>query len=426
MTTGKNIFALILASFAITALAAPPKYRFQTTRIPSDGFARPGDKIVFTTRLLENGKPVTLPIKAYMHVEGTDTVVKEGNGEVVMETVAPKYGFTYFSASYTPAEAKRPVTAAWSDAVATEPEKIRQGMTEPADFDLFWKQAKAEVLAVPMNPTVKPVRVGDKKYQDKVDCFEIRLDAPGARRSFGYLCLPKNIAGKKLPALIRFDGAGVYRHTPPYDLAADGFLVLSLNAHGIDYGKDATEEQMIETMKKGLYYTARDWDNRKKVPFYHMILRDLRGLEYLKSRPEWNGKHLISYGASQGGAQSLAVTGLSSEITFCYAGVPGLCNNGGGESKQVRGWPGNFSWNEKNRITAGYLDNCNFARRIKCPVITSAAWYDFLSKPSSIYAAYNNISSTREIIPYVHDGHGGAIGKDREYVRKKLMTHVAD
>ncbi|MFA6292648.1 MAG: acetylxylan esterase [Victivallales bacterium] len=117
---------------------------------------------------------------------------------------------------------------------------------------------------------------------------------------------------------------------------------------------------------------------------------------------------------------------MSPEITFCYAGVPGLCNNGGIESKQVRGWPGNFPWNEKTKITAGYLDNCNFARRIKCPVIVSAAWHDFLSKPSSIYAAYNNISSAKEILPYVHDGHGSAISKDREYVHKKIMEHASN
>ena len=165
----------------------------------------------------------------------------------------------------------------------------------------------------------------------------------------------------------------------------------------------------------------RDWDNPKKVPFYHMILRDLRGLEYLKSRPEWDGRNLISYGASQGGAQSLAVTGLSPEITFCYAGVPGLCNNGGSEKKQARGWPGNFHWNAKTKITAGYLDNCNFARRIKCPVLTSAAWHDFQTRPSTVYAAYNNMTGPKELRPFVNAGHWPAIRDTQAYAVKRIL-----
>ncbi|MFA6292647.1 MAG: acetylxylan esterase [Victivallales bacterium] len=284
----KIAIIISLAMFAAVTLisAEPQDFRFKTVRTPAEGIAKPGEKIVFTASILQKGKAATVPIKAFLHVEGLAPVAKEGSGEITMETTAPESGFTYFSATYTP-EGEKKSTLQCYDAVASEPQKIRQGMPEPADFDLFWKKAKAEIAAVPVKTTIKQVAVTDDKYKDKVDCFEIRIDAPGKRRAFGYLCLPKDAAGKKLPALIRFDGAGVYKHSPPYDHASDGFLAMSLNAHGIDYGEDATEEQMIAVMKEGLYYSARDWDDLQKVPFYHMILRDLRGLEYL------NGKHLV-------------------------------------------------------------------------------------------------------------------------------------
>ena len=155
-----------------------------------------------------------------------------------------------------------------------------------------------------------------------------------------------------------------------------------------------------------------------------MLLRDLRALEYLKSRPEWNGKDLICYGSSQGGAQSLAVAGLSPEVTFCYAGVPGLCNHGGIEKKQARGWPGNFPWNEKTKRTAGYFDNCSFARRIRCPVLVTAAWHDFLTKPSTVYAAWNNITSPKELRPFPNAGHWPAIRDTEDYARNEVRKHL--
>jgi cephalosporin-C deacetylase len=405
-----------------SAVAAAPQYRFETTRSPADGYAQPGEKVAFTTRLLENGRPVDLPFQAVLHAEGSDPVKQQATGSVTMEGVAPGGGFVYFTAVFTPQGGRR--TRPWSVSVASAPEKIRPALAEPDDFDRVWQQARAELAAVPTNPTVQPVPVTDEEYRDKVECFEVRLDAPGPRRAFGYLCRPKNADGKKLPALIRFDGAGVYRHEPPHDLAADGFLALSLNAHGIDHGDEATEEQMMAAVKSGPYYTSAGWETLETSPFYFMIIRGLRGLEYLKSRPEWDGTHLITYGASQGGAQSLAVAGLSPEVTFCYAGVPGLCNHGGMEKLQVRGWPGNFPWNDKTKTTAGYLDNCHFATRIKCPVLVSAAWQDHLTRPSSIYAAYNLMSGPKEIIPYPADGHGSAIAQDRATARRRILEHA--
>ncbi len=417
----KSICFLLLS--AALCGSAAPKFYFRTTRVPADGFAKPGERIAFTAELIKDGAPAALPFQAQLTVEGKDVVVKKGNGKISMETTAPSCGFVYFSANYIPEGQKRSVTPPNINSVAVNPEQIRQGMPEPSDFDAFWKAARKELAAIPMNPTLKRIPVTDPKYQGKVDCFEVRLDAPGGRRAFGYLCLPKNAAGK-LPAVIRFDGAGIYKHSPEYRFAADGFLALSVNAHGIEFGEQATEEELLSKLKKERYYTVLGWDDPEKVYFRHMLLRDLRALEYLKSRPEWNGKDLICYGSSQGGAQSLAVAGLSPEVTFCYAGVPGLCNHGGIEKKQARGWPGNFPWNAKTKRTAGYFDNCSFARRLRCPVLVTAAWHDFLTKPSSVYAAWNNITSPKELRPFPNAGHWPAIRDTEDYARNEVRKHL--
>ena len=373
--------------------------------------------------LLEKGKPVNLPFRVNLHVEGKKKEVFKGTGIVTVNAIAPEYGFIYASGSYRDGK-KRSAHNFYS--VAVNPEKIRQGMPEPPDFDVFWDAAQKDIAAMPMNTSIEPVPVNNPELKDKVNCFEVRLDAPGKRRAFGYLSMPKDAKAGSLPALIIFDGAGIYVHKQDnaVKFAGKGFLVLSVNAHGVEYGENSSLEALLAKMKKRRYYSVLDWDKPKVVPFYDMIVRDLRGLQYLKSRSEWDGWNLICYGDSQGGAQSLAVAGLSPEVTFCYAGVPGLCNHGGIEKKQARGWPGNFRWNAKTKVTAGYLDNCNFAARIKCPVLVTAAWNDYLTKPSTVYAAYNNISSPKELIPYPDKGHWPAIVATREKALKKITEYL--
>ena len=155
-----------------------------------------------------------------------------------------------------------------------------------------------------------------------------------------------------------------------------------------------------------------------------VLVGALRAVDFICSLPQYNGQALGVAGSSQGGAQSLAVAGLSPEVTFCYAGVPGLCNHGGIEKKQARGWPGNFPWNEKTKRTAGYFDNCSFARRIRCPVFVTAAWHDFLTKPSTVYAAWNNITSPKELRPFPNAGHWPAIRDTEDYARNEIRKHL--
>ena len=41
-----------------------------------------------------------------------------------------------------------------------------------------------------------------------------------------------------------------------------------------------------------------------------MYLRDSRALDYLLTRPDWDGKTIVLMGGSMGGQQSLALAGL--------------------------------------------------------------------------------------------------------------------
>ena len=57
-----------------------------------------------------------------------------------------------------------------------------------------------------------------------------------------------------------------------------------------------------------------------------MYLRDSRALDYLLTRPDWDGKTIVLTGGSMGGQQSLALAGLRPEkisaVLVCVPQAP--------------------------------------------------------------------------------------------------------
>ena len=129
------------------------------------------------------------------------------------------------------------------------------------------------------------------------------LDALGSK-THGYL-----EAGEegKFPALIQLQYAGVYALNAHADAerAAEGWLVMNVDSH------DKSPSDGSGGIPRN-YQTIGNTD-REKSYFLSMYLRDSRALDYLLTRPDWDGKTIVLTGGSMGGQQSLAVAGLRPE-----------------------------------------------------------------------------------------------------------------
>jgi len=162
-----------------------------------------------------------------------------------------------------------------------------------------------------------------------------------------------------MPLEIRFDGYGVRSINP---VETDQSIVFFINAHGIDNGLAPEYYKDLEKGKLNHYGFNND---ENKAPdtcyFKYMILRDLRGVEYAKTLPEWDRKHLVIKAGSQGAFQSIAVAALTPEITECSISIPWFCDLGGITIGRTRGWRPDW------KSGLGYYDTVNFARRVKCP-----------------------------------------------------------
>ena len=228
----------------------------------------------------------------------------------------------------------------------------------------------------------------------------------------GYFGLPKDAEPKSLPAILWVHGAGV--RSSSLGNAVKGakwdMLSMDINAHGIPNGKPS---EYYSDLSKGRLkdYRQAGRESRETVYFRGMFLRLVRALDFLTSRPEWDGKHLIVIGHSQGGGQALAAGGLDPRVTLIASGVPAICDHSGRAAGRINGWPklvpmGEDGKPEPKSLEAGrYVDGVNFASRCKAQAIMSVGFIDTVCPPSSCYAAYNCLQGPKEIVNVPLMGH---------------------
>ena len=413
----KQFFTAILALSVLNLFAG--MLQFECSSNKDDSIYKAGDKIVFTVKLLEDGQPAADKFILYQLCHDNKVVksAKVSAAEVLqVETTLDKPGWVCIRvfardggdkaikqlAKVRGEEKDQPVKGGIGAMV--EPEKLVPFMKEPEDFDAFWDKVKAELAAVPMTELERvPVPNG------KVQVFDVKIACAGDKPVSGYLCIPKDAKPNSCPAIVTFDGAGVRSSAKRIDRASEGVIALDINAHGIENGKpkafyaDLNKNYFSCMPYQGRFVRYTQWNKNDREKFYFkgMYMRVMRALEYVKSLPEWDGKHLIVSGSSQGGAQVLAACALDHDITFARAGVPAMCDHSGCLADRCSGWPRLYTKTEYEADPAvarcaSYFDGAYFARRIKCPIWFNTGFIDGTCPPTSVFAAYNSIPADVE------------------------------
>ena len=238
--------------------------------------------------------------------------------------------------------------------------------------------------------------------RDNVKLYEVSIPCAGPRPSTGFLSIPAKPG--KYPARVHFHGYNASwlpnaRNTPKANTLSADSIVLDLSAHGYEFNRD---EAYYKDLRKACGSNGHDYafdpaqnTDPEQAYFCGMTYRVMRGLEYVKSRPEWDGKTLVVDGGSQGGLQSIWAAALVPGVTECRPFIPWNCNIGGPAAGRARGdW--HIPWVE----ALGYYDAANMARRIPktCRVnVTWAGLGDYICPPSGVAAFYNNLTCPKQI-----------------------------
>ena len=166
--------------------------------------------------------------------------------------------------------------------------------------------------------------------------------------------------------------------------AAEGWLVINVDSH------DKLPSDPSGNVPRN--YQAVGNTDRETSYFLNMYLRDSRALDYLMTRPDWDGKTIVLMGTSMGGQQSMVLAGLRPEkITAVLVCVPAGADANGDLHGRKAGYPNWPSNDPKVMNTALYFDPVNFASRIKAPVLAAIGFIDTTSPPAGIWTELNQI-----------------------------------
>jgi len=202
----------------------------------------------------------------------------------------------------------------------------------------------------------------------------------------------------KFPALVIFQYAGVYALRPETvtDRAAEGWLAFDVDSHDIP----PSEATGVAKTYQSIGNTSRETSY-----FLNMYLRDARAIDYIASRPDWDGKTIVVTGTSMGGQQSLAAAGLSPKITAVIVNEPAGADSNGDLHGRKAGYPNWPFDNPKVMETALYFDIVNFASRIKAPVLAALGFIDTIAPPAGIWITLNQIPGPKEVVAMVESDH---------------------
>ena len=136
--------------------------------------------------------------------------------------------------------------------------------------------------------------------------------------------------------MIQLQYAGVY--------ALNAQAVAQRAAEGWLIDRCRFARQAADPIRPGTFrakYQAVGNTDREKSYFLNMYLRDSRVLDYLLTRPDWDGKTMVLMGGSMGGQQSLALAGLRPEkisaVLVCVpAGRGYQCRSARPQSRDIR------------------------------------------------------------------------------------------
>ena len=293
---------------------------------------------------------------------------------------------------------------------AFSPEKLRPYCKEPKDFDEFWSKALSEARKNDLNPTRRLLPERCTKDENVYEVSYVNDNANS--RMYGILSVP--VKPGKYPALLRVPGAGVRPYSGDTYTAPGKCIVLEIGIHGIPV-----------TMQQSIYDDLRDaalnnyWEVNLAEPnknyYKRVVTGAVRGVDFIASLPEWDGKAIGVTGSSQGGFLSLATAALDKRITFLGVVHDAMCDFEAEMHDVGGGWPHYFYWDVKNGTNkellnmkvegARYYDGVNFARRVTQPGWYSFGYNDEVVPPTSSYSTYNIIKAPKTLSVYQMTGH---------------------
>lgn len=393
-----TLLLLLAAGFFLKTAGQPSRQLVQVIVAPdrADWTYDKGDRAEFQITVLHNNMPLDgievnyriNPEKMENWEEGTVTL-KKG----VASVKANRFRNAGFLRCHASVEVDGKTYSSYATA-GFSPNEIEPTTTLPPDFELFWKEAKAELAKVPIKPVLTLI---PERCTDKVDVYHVSIDNVKGK-IYGILCKPKTEG--KYPAILHVPGAGIRPYYGDLGNAEKGIITFQIGIHGIPVNLD---QGVYDDLRAGALdgYWRANLDDKDNYYYKRVYLGCVRAVDFIEGLECFNGEDIAVTGGSQGGALSIITAGLDDRIDYLAAFYPALSDLTGYQHGRAGGWPHMFRDGFTNKTekveTSKYYDVVNFARFVKVPGWYSWGYNDNVCPPTSMHAAYNVIQASKEL-----------------------------
>jgi cephalosporin-C deacetylase len=290
----------------------------------------------------------------------------------------------------------------------------------PADFDEYWESALDEMRST--DPRVE-LKSADFKTPKGVECFDLYFTGVrGARIHAKYLRPAKS--DKPHPALLMFHGytgnCGDWADKLKY--LTMGYSVAALDCRG-QGGLSEDTGGVKGTTYKGHIIRGLG-DKPENLLFRHIFLDTAQLARIVMGFDEVDETRVGAQGGSQGGGLTLACASLEPSVKLAAPIFPFLSDYkrvwemdlAKGAYEEVRNFFRQFDPLHKREDEVwnhlGYIDVQHLAQRIKAEVMMITGLMDDICPPSTQFAAYNKITSKKNVVILPDYGHEGLPGVD--------------
>lgn len=288
-----------------------------------------------------------------------------------------------------------------------EVEKIQPTVTNPADFEEFWKKALEESAKIPMQAKITPA---PEFSTGTYTAYYVQYQTYKKSVYFYGLMTVPTKPGKH-PAILRVPGAGVRSLTPMTELDLSSYVSLQVGIHGIPVN---LPKELYRSLSRGALYQYNRFNIQDRDQYYYkrVYIGCARAIDFLAELECVDAERIGVCGHSQGGALTFVTTYLNPKVKFYYAHYPALADMTGYLNGRGGGWPHIWRNGADKNIdkaaatkTIPYYDVVNFARRVTVPGVMACGYNDTTCCPTSMFSVYNVISSPKQLALYNEIGH---------------------
>lgn len=298
----------------------------------------------------------------------------------------------------------------------------------PDDFDDYWQRALEELDAL-----APDVHLEKSDFETSVaDCYDLYFTGVRGAKIHAKYLRPRQVQ-EPHPALLEFHGYSMSSGdwTSKLHWAAEGISVFSMDCRG-QGGLSNDSSAVKGTTLRGHVIRGLD-DSPENLAFRQIFLDTVELARIAMRMDEVDEERIGATGASQGGGLTIACAALEPRIKRAAPIYPFL-------SDYKRAWDLERTERAYSEIEEyfrrfdpqhnrerevftrlGYIDVQHLAPRIRAEVVLAVGLMDDVCPPSTQFAAYNKITSAKNVEIYPDFGHEPMPGhQDRvhQFMRK--------